>query len=127
MQSYLDDQGIVVRTIPAEAHWQLGRTEVHGGWFSKVLEKVILEHSPTTREEWEACVRHAHVKNQMIQNYGYTPHQHVFGKNPDIPGDLLSEPLHVVPGTAGLDDSAIAKSQAIRTDRLLLPCKMTKP
>ena len=115
MQSYLDDQGIVVRTIPAEAHWQLGRTEVHGGWFSKVLEKVILEHSPTTREEWEACVRHAHVKNQMIQNYGYTPHQHVFGKNPDIPGDLLSEPLHVVPGTAGLDDSAIAKSQAIRT------------
>ena len=51
----------------------------------------------------------------MIQGYGYTPHQHVFGRNPELPGDLLNEPLHVVPGTAGLSDDAVARAQAIRT------------
>ena len=54
------------------------------------------------------------MKNQSIQSYGYTPHQHVFGENPTLPSDLLSEPLHVIAGTAGLSDDAIAKAQAIR-------------
>ena len=27
-----------------------------------------------------SCVRHAHVKNQMIQVHGYSPQQFVFGK-----------------------------------------------
>ena len=31
-----------------------------------------------------------------------TPQQFVFGKNPHIPGDLLSEPLQIVPATASL-------------------------
>ena len=51
----------------------------------------------------------------MIQSYGYTPHQYVFGRNPDVPSDLMSEPLHVVPATLGLSDEAVAKSQAIRS------------
>ena len=103
-----------MRQIAAEAHWQLGRTENHGGWFARVLSKVIDEHAPSNREEWVECVRHAHVKNTMIQSYGYTPHQHVFGVNLSIPGDLLSEPLHIVPATAGLTEDAVAKAQAIR-------------
>ena len=103
-----------MKFIPAEAHWQLGRTENHGGWFSRILDRIIQEHSPRNREEWEQCVRIAHVKNQSIQSYGYTPHQHVFGKNPTLPGDLMSEPLHVIAGTAGLSDDNVARAQAIR-------------
>ena len=114
-QGWLDNQGVSVRMIPAGAHWQLGRTESHGGWFGRVLDRVIQEHAPSNQAEWEECVRHAHVKNHMIQSYGYTPHQHVFGRNPELPGDLLNEPLHVVPGTAGLSDDAVARAQAIRT------------
>eukprot|EP00435_Cladocopium_sp_Y103_P058196 s1061_g20.t1 len=114
LQGYLESQGTSVKIIAAEAHWQLGRTESHGGWFVRILEKMIQEHSPRNKEEWEECVRIAHVKNQSIQSYGYTPHQHVFGKNPSLPGDLMSEPLHVVPGTAGLSVDAVAKSQALR-------------
>lgn len=76
---------------------------------------MLQEQSPTDRASWESCVRHAHVKNQMVQTYGYTPHQYVFGRNPELPGDLLNEPLHVVPATAGLTAEAIAKSQALRT------------
>ena len=80
-----------------------------------MLQRVIQERSPRNKLEWEECVRHAHIKNTMIQSYGYTPCQHVFGRNPDIPGDLLSEPLHVIPSTAGLSDDALARSQAIRS------------
>ena len=50
----------------------------------------------------------------MIQNYGYTPHQFVVGKNPTVPGDLLNEPLHVIPATAGLLDSEIQEAQSVR-------------
>ena len=51
----------------------------------------------------------------MIQSYGYTPHQFVFGKNPNIPSDLLNEPLNVIAATASLTDEAVAKSHALRT------------
>ena len=115
LQTLLENQGVTVRVIAAEAHWQLGRTENHGGWFARVLERVVKEQTPRNRAEWESCVRHAHVKNQMIQSYGYTPHQHVFGCNPSLPGDLLNEPLHVVPATAGLSEPDFAKALAIRT------------
>eukprot|EP00434_Breviolum_minutum_P007463 symbB.v1.2.006585.t1/scaffold387.1/size215482/8 len=115
LQAPVELDGTVVKTIAAEAHWQLGRTERHGGWFRKVLQKVIEQHSPRNREEWLECVQHSHVKNQMIQSYGLTPHQFVFGRNPEIPGDLLNEPLHIVPATAGLTDQAIARTQALRS------------
>ena len=114
LQGYLENMGSSVRLIAAEAHWQLGRTESHGGWFGRILQKIIDEHSPRDRKEWEECVRIAHVKNQCIQSHGYTPHQHVFGKNPTIPGDLLSEPMNVVSGTASLSEDHVAKAQAIR-------------
>ncbi len=108
-------EGTHIRPIAAEAHWQLGRTERHGGWFETVLRKLIDQFSPQDQDQWMQCVHHAHVKNQMIQSYGYTPHQFVFGKNPHIPSDLMNEPLNVVAATASLTDESVAKSQALRT------------
>ena len=114
LQALSESLGTSVKFMPAEAHWQLGRAESHGGWFARVLEKDIKEHSPSDKLAWERCVKHAHVKSQMIQNYGYTPHQFVVGKNPTAPGDLLNEPLHVIPATAGLLDSEIQEAQSVR-------------
>ena len=51
----------------------------------------------------------------MIQNHGVTPCQYIFGRNPDIPSDLLSEPQSLIAATAATHDEAIAKSHAIRT------------
>ena len=86
-------QGTQVRPMSAGAHWQLGKTESHGGWFARVLDRIIEDHQPSSQEEWLECVSHAHIKNQMIQVHGFTPHQFVFGKNPNTPEDLLNEPL----------------------------------
>ena len=110
----LENQGINIRVIAAEAHWQLGKTENHGGWFARVLQRVIDDHTPSNKEEWLECVHHAHIKNAMIQHHGFSPQQYVFGRNIDIPSDLLNEPIRIVPATASLTNAAIAKSQEMR-------------
>lgn len=51
-------------------------------WFAQVLNKVIEEHQPASKDEWLSCVSHAHVKNPLIQVHGYALHQFVFGRNP---------------------------------------------
>lgn len=108
-------KALTFRQIAAEAHWQLGRTENHGGWFERILVKRIREFQPDSKEAWLQCVLAAHVKNQMIQSYGYTPHQFVFGKQPMLPGDLLNEPVNIVASTSGLFDQSVAHAQALRT------------
>ena len=91
----LEERGAAFKMTAADAHWQLGKTEVHGGWFDKILSKVITEQTPKDQTEWIACVHAAHCKNQLIQVYGMTPSQFVFGRNPRIPENLLDEPLEV--------------------------------
>ena len=108
-------EGTQIRPIAAGAHWQLGKTESHGGSFAHVLDKIIEEHQPQNQDEWMQCVNQVHVSNQMIQEHGFSPHQFVFGKGVHIPDDLLSEPLSIVPATASLTEESLAKSQAMRT------------
>ena len=110
----LEQGGSTVKITAADAHWQLGKTEVHGGWFNRILNKVIEEQQPNGPKPWMECVLASHCKNQLIQVYGMTPSQFVFGKNPRIPENLLDEPLEVVPATASLYQEAIAKQVAIR-------------
>ena len=43
----------------------------------------------------------------------FTPSQRV-GRNPEVPGDLLNEPINVVSGTASIQDAAVAKAQSVR-------------
>eukprot|EP00435_Cladocopium_sp_Y103_P021891 s1135_g5.t1 len=107
-------EGTHVSVTAAGAHWQLGKVEVHGGIFSHMLDKVIDERSPTTKEQWLDCVRHCHVKNATIQTHGFSPSQVVFGKNPDLPGQLLDEPQKIVPCTAGLIEGSVEAAQATR-------------
>ena len=106
--------GSIVNSTAADAHWQLGKVEVHGGWFARVLDRVIADSAPRDRASWEECVLAAHCKNELIQVYGMTPSQFVFGKNPRVPHNLLDEPLHVLPATAPLYEESIARAVAIR-------------
>ncbi|CAE7202177.1 TY5A [Symbiodinium sp. CCMP2592] len=106
--------GSHISSTAAEAHWQLGKVEVHGGWFSRVLEKVLAEVMPHDRAAWLECVYAAHCKNELIQVYGMTPAQYVFGRNPRVPTDLLDEPLQVIPATASLYEEGLARRVATR-------------
>ena len=42
-------EGTHVHVTATGAHWQLGKTEVHGGWFGRVLSKVLDSQNPQTR------------------------------------------------------------------------------
>ena len=110
----MESAGTRVSITAAEAHWQLGTVEVHGGWFARVLEKVLADNPPQSREAWLECVQAAHCKNELIQVYGMTPAQFVFGRNPRVPQNLLDEPLEVVPATTPLYEESVARAVAIR-------------
>ena len=58
----LEQLGVHVRPIAAEAHYQLGKVESHGGWFERVLKKVLDEHNPNNKDEWLECVLQSHGK-----------------------------------------------------------------
>ena len=110
----LELSGATVHITAADAHWQLGKVEVHGGWFQKVLSKVIVDRVPANQEQWQECVIAAHCKNELIQMYGFTPSQYVFGRNPRIAEHLMDEPLEVIPATAPLYEQSIARQVATR-------------
>ena len=108
----LELSGATVHITAADARWQLGKVEVHGGWFQKVLSKVIVDRVPANQEQWQECVTAAHCKNELIQMYGFTPSQYVFGRNPRIAEHLMDEPLKVIPATAPLYEQSIARQVA---------------
>ena len=77
---------------------------MHGGWFGRVLDEVIAEAMPHNRDTWMECVYAAHSKNELIQVYGMTPAQFVFGRNP----------LQVIPATASLYEESLARQALAR-------------
>ncbi len=114
MTKPLELGGSIIQITAADAHHQLGEVEVHGGWFGKILDKIIIERSPRNQSEWFECVQAAHCKNELIQVYGMTPAQHVFGRNPKVPENLLDEPVEVIPATASLYEAECSRRVGVR-------------
>eukprot|EP00435_Cladocopium_sp_Y103_P016924 s2219_g4.t1 len=108
--------GVRVLSIAAEAHNQLGKVEKHGHLFETVLQKVLDSIQPTSKEEYHQCIRAtANSKNEGLNHQGLSPCQHVFGRNPRVPEDLVQDQPCVVAATAPLHSELHARSQAIRT------------
>ena len=85
--------------------------------------------APTSQQRGMVVLRqsysHTHVKNQLIQVHGYSPHQSVFGRNPHIPEDLLNELNRFQLFLQGcLTEDSLAKSQAMRTSARVPLMKM---
>ena len=64
------------------------------------------------------------AENEMLNQQGLSPYQHVFGRNPRVPFDVLQENPDAVSGTVALHDSTFAKSQAAEQ---LRECPWYKP
>lgn len=54
-------------------------------------------------------------KNESLNHHGLSPCQHVFGRNPRVPEDLIQESPGVIAATAPLHSEMHARSHAIRT------------
>eukprot|EP00435_Cladocopium_sp_Y103_P013790 s2127_g3.t1 len=118
-QSFVDPlelAGTRVLSTAAEAHNQLGKVEKHGHLFEVILQKVLDSVQPTCQSEFEQCIlATCNSKNEMINNRGLSPVQHVFGRNPRIPSDLLQDEPDPVAATSPLFDAQAARTLAIRT------------
>ena len=110
-----ENEGSRVRHTAADAHWQLGKVERHGGLFQTVFKKVLTEVEPTDAESWKECVVQATwAKNSMINVAGISPCQFVFGRNPRIRTDLLQNSPDPIASDAVLTEPAVQPQQRIR-------------
>lgn len=62
----LEAAGVHVSLTAAAAHWQLGKTEVHVGLFTCVLERILTDRNPQNQDESLQCVAQCHVKNARL-------------------------------------------------------------
>ena len=92
VSEFCEAHGISLQPTAGEAHWQSGKVERHGGWFSQILDKVLEDVGPASQSEFVECVVQTQcAKNSLINVTGTTPYQLVFGRNPRIPTDLLQD------------------------------------
>ena len=83
--------GTIVDNPPAEAHWQAGEVEAYNKVFRDVARKLIDEMSLEGDRDMKtmACAVSASM-NDRIRSAGCSAYQWLFGKNPQIPDDILS-------------------------------------
>ena len=112
----LEQEGIRVISIAAEAHNQLGKVEKHGHLFEVILQKVLDQTQPQNKEEYEQCVvQTSSAKNELLNQKGLSPYQLVFGRNPRVPADLVQEWPCPVAGTTPLHDESAERARVIRS------------
>ena len=93
--------------IPADAPHQNGRAERHGGWVKDRLDAELragecIVHS-LEELDWLLCWV-VHYKNRFFHRGGHSPMQMVFGQNPRLPLEILSDESCGAPGWQVLEE-----------------------
>ena len=77
--------------------------------------KTLQSCQPKDFEEWcEVLDTVTEAKNSLLRQDGYSPYQHVFGRDPNIASDLLQSTLDVVATTAPLFEPSAERASAIK-------------
>ncbi|CAK0911130.1 unnamed protein product, partial [Prorocentrum cordatum] len=94
---------------------QNGKIEHHNQVFEIILEDVTREAQPQTETEWRECVTELVLaKNSLLSVTGASPMQVVFGRNPEVPGDLLMDSPDLITNSAIVNDPVAAQQARIR-------------
>ncbi len=111
----MDRDGTILVDIAGMAKEQNGKCEAHGRWFEHMLTTLIQERQPQDESEWMECVSQLQeAKNSMLSVGGVSPAQIVFGRNPEVPEDLLQESPDLVANSCVLHDPIAQRSACIR-------------
>ncbi|CAE7328612.1 RE1 [Symbiodinium sp. CCMP2592] len=84
--------GSRIRSAAGQAPWQVGAVERHGGVWKHMWRKVVDEHSITKDAPGDVKLGITAInaaKNELRRLGGYSPTQAVYGRDPDVPGELL--------------------------------------
>ena len=86
----LERLGVEVEKIPAEAHWQAARIENANRTLKHIWTKIADEHQLAGTTGHLLTVTSGDTAyNSGVRQCGASPNQWTFGKDPQIPGDLL--------------------------------------
>ncbi|CAL1129202.1 unnamed protein product [Cladocopium goreaui] len=90
-QDRMQRHDIHVKVSASEAHWQLGRVEIHGSVVKKMLSRMDLESPINSVGEFEQALVHVfNAKNSLSRVKGYSPEQAVLGIAKRLPGSVVS-------------------------------------
>ena len=94
--NWCEQRGIEVTRQKVEHHAQL---------FELMLEDVLAEMQPQTEPEWRECLDALQeAKNSQSSVSGLSPMRLEFGRNPEIPGNLLSDNPDLISNSSVLHD-----------------------
>ncbi|CAE7224945.1 RE2 [Symbiodinium sp. CCMP2592] len=97
----LELQSVFHHVVDADSPWQNGVAERHGGEVKRRLLRELAEGKSvlTSRDDIDLMLYHlTAAKNMWYTRAGYSPAQLVFGRNPRIPEELLSDLVSSAPG-----------------------------
>ncbi|CAG2191494.1 unnamed protein product [Mytilus edulis] len=78
-----------VKTTAGYSPWSNGVVERHNATLTETINKM----RESSNLSWETSVSWAvHAKNSLLNVYGYSPYQIVFGRNPNMPSSIVNKP-----------------------------------
>ncbi|CAE7226683.1 unnamed protein product [Symbiodinium sp. CCMP2592] len=108
-----------VRCIPPDSHWQLGKAERHGQALRYNASRLINQFAALTVAEVNVCVASAvQAKNRLMRRSGSSPNQWVFGKDPKLPGALLSDGGSIESAQLTSDSERLMQIESIRVQAM---------
>ena len=112
---------VKVRYAPADAHYQMGRVERHGQAVRYIVRRLVSQFAPVGHEELNIIVMMAAAaKNSLMRRAGSSPCQWVYGRNPKLPGSLLSSGGNIESCNIHSDSDRLREVEQIRTHAMML-------
>ena len=103
-------------TSAAYAPWQNGTAERKGDVWKTAFAKAQLEVRPRSKQEVQELIDQINTAvNSMSRKDGYSPHQHVFGKDVRIPGMITSDADPVINSSLAQGESVFERRMNMRT------------
>ena len=105
----MQESGTRVNMSATDAHWQLGRAEIHGSTIKKMLTRMDIQTPIDSSVAFQRALRQAfQAKNTLARSNGFTPQQAVLGIATTLPGSISSD---MEAATHALADSETPEGQ----------------
>ena len=101
----LEQHSVLQAVTDIQSPWQNGRVERHGQWVKDRLELELSSGSSLVENYLdleELAIEVVNCKNIWFSRGGYSPAQIVYGRNPRLPAELLSDANQNTPGWADI-------------------------
>ena len=112
-EARLQSMGCMVDHCAPEAHFQIGMVERRNAILRLTIEKLVDQFAVTTQEHLPGILIGAcHASNNMAYSRGRSAYQAVFGRQPRLPNDILTDDKVLSSSTQAFDENYNPKLRA---------------